>query len=239
MSTDDLIRALAAVYSPAQLELMLPYFTTRAVDAANTRRRDQAELLTQLGDQFAAAYALADHRAAAPAPAAAGQDRPVTPTELNDLGARARRLATAVNAVHDRLRAAPDEPTRRAGFRLDDAAGEIRHAAVEVEATATDLWRVINRSECPADWGACPDHGGTLASTGGRSWCTHARCGRNWPYDRLGLPCTEPAAFDVRDAEGDGGPMCAGHATDARRRIIGVVITPLPTTPTKGAPARG
>lgn len=228
MSTDDLIRALAKVYSPTELELVLPYFTKRAIDARATSRLDQADVLTRIGDQLASAHSLGWHKANDPAPAAG--PAPVTPTELNDLGARARLLAADVDVLHARLRAASDEPTQRSGFRLLDAAGSARQVAAELEATATDLHRIVNRSACPADWGVCPEHGRTLASDGGRSWCLRIGCGRRWPYDRAGLPCTEPPAFDVRDAEGGGGPMCAGHTIDARERIIGVVITPLPAS---------
>ncbi|MEU2639876.1 hypothetical protein ABZ591_36140 [Micromonospora fulviviridis] len=61
----------------------------------------------------------------------------------------------------------------------------------------------------------------------GKIWCQASGCGRRWRHDRAGLPCTEPVEFDVRDAEGNGGPMCAGHALDARDRLIDAVVTPL------------
>ncbi|MER5608284.1 hypothetical protein AB0F93_03505 [Micromonospora tulbaghiae] len=227
-AVDDLVRALAAVYGPADLELLLPYLNARAASANSTARRDVVDVVTRLGDHVATAYALTD-RATDPA---AG--RPVRPVELNDLGARARRLADAVDAVNTRL-AAADESTTRAGFRLDDAAATLLRVAGELEATATDLFRVVNRSSCPADWGVCPEHGGTLVSTGGRSWCPHHGCGRKWPYDRLGLPCQEPAAFDVRGADGNGGPMCAGHAVYARAHLPGATVTALPAQDPKEA----
>ncbi|HKT03488.1 MAG TPA: hypothetical protein VJT31_28505 [Rugosimonospora sp.] len=152
----------------------------------------------------------------------------VTPAELRELAARAEQLAADVDAVQARLRAAGDESTRHSGYRLDDAAGEARRVAGELEATAGDLARIRGRGDCPCDWGVCPEHGNTLRGTGGQSWCEAPGCGRRWNYDRAGLPCTEPVEYDVRDATGAGGPMCAGHAHDARERLVGAVVTPLP-----------
>ena len=80
---------------------------------------------------------------------------------------------------------------------------------------------------CGADWGVCPDHGNTLTSSAGRTWCREPGCGRTWSYDRVNLHCEEPAAFNVHDAEGGSGPLCAGHALDAQARIVGVTVTPL------------
>jgi hypothetical protein len=155
-----------------------------------------------------------------------------TPAELRELAARASVLADDIAAVNTRLREAPDEPTRRVRFRLDDAAGFARGTvAAALEATADDLARVRGRGPCPADWGVCPEHGATLRSTGGRCWCIVEGCGRRWNHDRLGLPCTEPVAFDVRDPDGGGGPMCAGHTATARRQLIGAVVTALPDGP--------
>ena len=152
--------------------------------------------------------------------------KPVTPAELRELAARARALADDIEAVRGRFRAAGDEPTRRVGFRLD-ARGWTGNVAVDLEATAGDLARVRSRGGCPCDWGVCPDHGNTLRSSGGRCWCTAPGCHRVWGYDRLGLPCNEPVAYDVRDTEGGGGPMCAGHAADARLHLVGATVTAL------------
>lgn len=150
-----------------------------------------------------------------------------TPAELRELAGRAQALAAEVAALQVRLRAAEDEPTRRVGFRLDDAAAAISEAAHDVVNTAVDLARIRGRGDCPCDWGVCPEHGNTLRSSAGLCWCTAANCGRSWGYDRGGLPCTEPAAFDVRDLDDRGGPMCAGHAHDARTRLIGAKVTAL------------
>jgi hypothetical protein len=46
-------------------------------------------------------------------------------------------------------------------------------------------------------------------------------------YDRLAEPCTEPVTYHVVDAEGGGLDLCAGHAVDARARILGVTVMPL------------
>ncbi|WP_046772568.1 hypothetical protein [Jiangella alkaliphila] len=154
-------------------------------------------------------------------------DRAATPAKLRRLVGQAEALAAEIAGVRDRFRADPDESTRLAGFRLDDAAGTAARIAHELVATAGDLARVRGRPTCGADWGVCPVHGNTLRASGGRCWCTVLDCGRSWGYDRLGLPCSEPVAFDVRDTEGGGGPMCAGHAKDAQNRIVGAVVTPL------------
>lgn len=155
-----------------------------------------------------------------------------TPTELRELAARARALGDDIAAAHARLQTAPDEPTRRVGFRLDEAAGAARGTvAADLDATADDLVRIRGRGPCPADWGVCPEHGATLRSTGGRCWCDAAGCDRSWDYDRYGLPCTEPIAYDVRDPDGGGGPMCAGHADTAQRQLVGAVVTALPGGP--------
>jgi hypothetical protein len=68
-----------------------------------------------------------------------------SPAELRELAGRAEQLAADIAAVQDRLRAAGDEPTGRAGFRLD-AAGWARQAAEDLATTAEDLARVRGRS---------------------------------------------------------------------------------------------
>lgn len=148
--------------------------------------------------------------------------------ELFTLAARAMELADDVRAAQDRLRAAPDEPTRRAGFRLDDAGGELRRVHDELRATAQDLKRIGDRGTCPADWGACPDHGATLRSSGGYSWCAIPGC-RTWDYDRLGLPCSEAATQLVTGPSGPPSRMCTGHAREAA--TVGFDIEPLDDYP--------
>lgn len=161
------------------------------------------------------------------APDSDSASEPVTPARLRELAAEAEALAAKIRVMHRQQRAAADEPTRRAGFRLEEAAGLAAHAGRELAETAEDLARVRGRSGCGADWGVCPEHGATLRSSGGRSWCPTPGCGREWGYDRMGLPCTEHAAFTVADSGGKAMALCAGHARHARDVLVGAVITPL------------
>lgn len=159
----------------------------------------------------------------------------VTPAQLRDLAARAAQLVDAIEAARAGL--AGDNHTRQTGYRLADAAGWARQVGADLAATADDLARLRSRGPgtCPAEWGCCPDHGGTLRGSGGRSWCTHPGCGRTWEYDRDGQPCTEPAAYEVRGVgdDPDGwGLLCAGHTRTAREQVEGVEVRPL--TPAAG-----
>lgn len=156
----------------------------------------------------------------------------VTPAGLREIAARAQQLAADIDAAQAALRGADDDPTRRVGFRLDEAAGYARQAAGELEATAGDLARLRSRpaDTCPAQWGCCPEHGNTLRGSGGRSWCTAPGCGRRWEYDRQGLPCAEPVAFEVRgrlDEAGQWGRLCAGHTISAEQEIECVEVRPV------------
>jgi hypothetical protein len=150
--------------------------------------------------------------------------------------ARARALAAAAADLYRQLCEAdlardadPDEARRRAGWRLDVAAGGLHSAAEELLDTADALIRVAARraDACPVQWGACPEHGATLRSTAGRCWCTVPGCLRRWFHDRLAEPCAEPVTHHVVDAEGGGLDLCDGHAADARARILGVTVMPL------------
>ncbi|ALE76875.1 hypothetical protein FRP1_29320 (plasmid) [Pseudonocardia sp. EC080625-04] len=154
-------------------------------------------------------------------------EQPVTPAELRDLAARAEQLAGELAAVEDRMRDTTDEPARHVRFRLLDASGSVLAASQAVLDTASDLARVRGRSGCGADWGVCPEHGNTLTSTGGRSWCTALGCLRSWGYDRVGLPCTEDVTHELLDSSGGRSLLCAGHALDARARVVGSVVTPI------------
>lgn len=141
MTTDDLVRALASAYSPDELELALPYLSKRAVDARATSRLDQADVLTRLGDQLAAAHALGAHHATASHAAAA--DARVTPEELREVGDRALALFNELDALQERFHACDDEPTRQFGnLRLYDAIGQSRLIAADLESTARDLERM-------------------------------------------------------------------------------------------------
>lgn len=83
----------------------------------------------------------------------------------------------------------------------------------------------ITQHGCPAEWGVCPDHGATLASTANRSRCTHPHCGRTWDYDRIDTYCGEPCTITVTPDDAPGFDLCHGHAIDARARLDA------PTTP--------
>jgi hypothetical protein len=148
-----------------------------------------------------------------------------------ELAAAADQLKASITAFHADLRAG-DESTRRAGFRCDTAKGWAASITDDMHATASDLDRIAAASTpgtCSIPWGACPDHGGTLRSTGGRTWCVYPGCGRQWDYDRGGLPCTETAAWTVTDKEGGSGAVCAGHAVDIRKHDW-ARLTPIAST---------
>jgi hypothetical protein len=144
-----------------------------------------------------------------------------TPTQPRELAVRAESLAAAVDDVKARMQDAPDRPTSRVAFRLDVAAGQIRGSAVALRETAADLERVLARSDCAAEWGACPEHGGRLRGSGGVTWCEGPGCRRAWNYNRLGLPCSEPAVYVVRDGKGSEMRLCAGHTVEARAHLSG------------------
>jgi hypothetical protein len=152
-----------------------------------------------------------------------------TPAQLRELAEQAETLAAAVHEVKARLRAAPDRPTSQVAFRLDYAAGEMRAGAVAVRETAADLERVHDRSDCAAEWGVCPDHGDTLRSSGGVTWCEAPGCRHAWNHDRMALPCTEPVAYLVRDPHGTEMPLCVGHTIDART-VLPLETRYIPTT---------
>src|SRR3954469_7965955 len=90
--------------------------------------------------------------------------------------ARARELAAEAADLYRQLREAdiardaePDPARRRAGWRLDVAAGGLRSAAEELLDTADEVIRLAVRpaGASPVPWGVCPEHGATLSSSGG------------------------------------------------------------------------
>jgi hypothetical protein len=179
------------------------------------------------------------HRPGGVFPAAGSQD--VTPARMRALAGQAEALAAAIDSAKEGFRAHSadyEDPVRRAGFRLDDAAGQARSIAGELQETAADLARIAARPEgsCTIPWGACPEHGNTLTSTGRKTWCTAAGCGRGWGYDRVTMPCAEPARWKVTDQHGAGGLLCDGHALDARQRLEGATVVPLSAPPDRGVP---
>ena|ERR1700761_1970413 len=152
-----------------------------------------------------------------------------TPALFRNLAARAEQLAEDIAAAEAALVADhPDEATRHASFRITDIVGLLTHRiVVELQVTASDLTRVRGRSNCGSDWGCCPEHGNTLTSSGGASWCTAPVCNRRWMHDRAGLPCSEPASTRMVDTNGAEALLCAGHTIDARHRMIGATFKDL------------
>jgi hypothetical protein len=157
----------------------------------------------------------------------------LSPSDLaaRELAARAEALAAAITTLHQDVRAAHDGSAHRAVFRCDDAITYAREAAEGLCDTAADLDRIAAAALpgiCPVLWDVCPEHGNTLISSVGRAWCRDAHCGRTWSYDRIGLPCTEPARWTVTDQNGDTGVMCDGHALDDAKRLDDARAAPLP-----------
>ncbi|MGW2016770.1 hypothetical protein [Streptomyces sp. NPDC001927] len=143
--------------------------------------------------------------------------------------AEADDLEGRIRDFRARLQTA-DEDTRGTGFRLEDAAGAIRHARDALSEGTSDLTRaraVRDGSVCAVPWGVCPDHGNTLRSSGGRCWCTELACARSWGYDRLGSACGEPLTHNVTDAHGGSFLACRAHAMDADERLEGGTVTAL------------
>jgi len=143
------------------------------------------------------------------------------------LAVRAEALADEIRAVHRDICAARDEPVRLAGFRCDTAIGSLRQAGTELQDTADDLARIADAMKpgaCLVRWGVCPEHGNTLTSSGCKTWCRDVSCDRTWGYDRVGLPCIEPARWTVTDKHGQSSLMCDGHAFDARDRLEGARV---------------
>jgi hypothetical protein len=140
------------------------------------------------------------------------------------LAMRAEALADEIDALHRDVRAARDEPLRRAGFRCDTASGWMRQAGTELHHTAGHLGRIaaaVKPGACAVPWGGCPGHGSTLTSTGGKNCCRVTGSSRQWDYDRDGLPCIESARWTVTGKPGHTCMMCDGHPLDARNRLQG------------------
>jgi hypothetical protein len=149
------------------------------------------------------------------------------PARFRELARAARGLADEIAGAHDGLRSSDVEFVRRAGFRLDDAASAAKAIGRELEETAHDLDRYLSRpvGACEIPWGVCPGHGNTLTSTGGRTTCV--KCRRTWDYDRIAMPCEEPARWLLADAQGATSRVCDGHAIDVRARLDNARLTPI------------
>ncbi|MGA5822149.1 hypothetical protein ACPC54_30320 [Kitasatospora sp. NPDC094028] len=152
-----------------------------------------------------------------------------TPAQLRELRARTEALAREIAAVQARL-AALDEPARSTSYPLGRAQERLREAAAELGEGADELARARTARDprlCKAHWGACPDCGNTLASSGGRAWCRS--CPRTWDYDRLGTACIDVATHEVSTPNSPGETilLCQAHARDAAERLDGAVVTPI------------
>ncbi|MEV4161876.1 hypothetical protein [Nonomuraea dietziae] len=144
-----------------------------------------------------------------------------TPAHVRELAAQAEQLADAIEALRRQLSRGEDT-LRRTGYRLDDAAGWVRQAAQDLQATASDMARLaaLPTDACAVPWGVCPEHGNTLIASGNMTTCKSAGCRRTWGYNRDTAPCAEPATHRLIVAEGHETLVCDGHALDARARLI-------------------
>jgi hypothetical protein len=141
--------------------------------------------------------------------------------DLAALAARADELAAAVRAARD----GAAEAERRFLWPLDEVAARAAEAGYELGKVAGDLNRYATRPAggCPVEWGVCPEHGPTIemdptSTYPDRRWrCWKPDCERVWDYDRAAQPCTEPAAYSVRDPAGKVVEMCAGHVAGIRK----------------------
>ncbi|MET9340360.1 hypothetical protein [Nonomuraea sp. NPDC003804] len=139
-----------------------------------------------------------------------------TPKQIRELANRAEKLAAAIETLAGDL--SQTDPAGRAGSRLPDAASLVRQAAYDLLETAADLTRLAYRpfTFCAMSWGACPEHGATLASIGSTTRCTVRDCARVWSYGHDKAPCAEPATHRLIDTTGVETLVCRGHAVAAR-----------------------
>lgn len=158
-----------------------------------------------------------------------------------ELAASADALAADIRAFHEELRAADSEPVQQAGFRCGEAAGRAEVIADDLRKTADDLGRIAEASApgtCSIPWSLCPEHGETIRSTGGRSWCSYAGCERQWDHDHGRVPCAETATWTLTSYYSDASaPVCSGHATIALRTVQGAWLTPLGSAGKRGTEA--
>lgn len=148
----------------------------------------------------------------------------------HDIAGRAEALAAEITSLDRAIQTADGERVRHVGFRCVTAADDARQAAAGLLETAADLERITATAApgvCRVPWGVCPQHGNTLTSSAGKTWCRNAGCDRTWDYDRSSLPCPEPARWTVIDQNGGTSVMCDGHVYDAVKCIEGVRIASL------------
>lgn len=156
----------------------------------------------------------------------AGADR--CRLELAELQADLTRLAGRADALLAGLRqqARDDDYLLAVRAELDHAAGQLRQVA---EGLAWPLYRLVRLAKvlgdagaCGLPWPVCPNClGQGLVSSGRHAACP--RCRRRWP-DLEVDPCPWPAAATVTDRDGAALRLCASHATDAARRLVGARV---------------
>jgi hypothetical protein len=150
-----------------------------------------------------------------------------TPAQVRELATAAADLAARTQAMIARLPATDDDPLERVSWDLSDAADTLRNYQASVAAAAERLTRVrVARGVglCGIPWGVCPEHGNTLRSSAGSTSCTTPGCARTWAYDRMTTPCAEPAVAAGSHTDGTEFVLCAGHALDVERRLIGSTV---------------
>lgn len=109
---------------------------------------------------------------------------------------------------------------------LDHACGQLGQVAGELDRELAVLARVAevlgDAGACGLPWPVCPNClGQALVSSGRQSWCPS--CRRRWP-DLEVDPCPWPAAATVTDRGGERLRLCASHARDAARRLVGARV---------------
>jgi hypothetical protein len=133
-----------------------------------------------------------------------------------------------------RIGAARRAPAERRGAAA--ALTELRQRLARDLVDAEDAILAADETVCSAEWGVCPEHGSTLRSSGGKSWCTALWCGRSWTTNRFARHCTEPTALIAADQNGERTRLCAGHWLDAQERLVGVrLVRWLPQRPDAAA----
>lgn len=154
-------------------------------------------------------------------------DTEPTPAELRETAAAAEALAERIDDLVTRLRAASPDEAVHGAYTLSNGASQARQTAHDLHRAASTMARTRTArgdDMCGIPWGVCPEHGNTLTSSGGQTWCRSGRCGRRWAYDRVGTPCTEPVSHEVIDQHGAAFRACNGHALDAEQRLDGATV---------------
>lgn len=115
----------------------------------------------------------------------------------------------------------------RALDRLDEAAratAAARAALVREIEAETDRMLAADGAVCAVGWGVCPEHGNTLSSSGGRTWCRRSGCGREWDGRRVDSHCDELAVVVAADQHGGTMRLCVGHWLDAQASLVGAKL---------------